>query len=83
MPEALWTDRASQDLKLLDRRTKTRIANGVERFAATGHGNIRRVQGTGELALRIGKWRIFLLSRRDEKRIHVLRVRPRGSAYQP
>lgn len=76
-----WTKPALKDLSHLDRRTRERIFKAVERFAKTGHGDVRKVQGTIELALRLGNWRIFFVRIEEERLIRVLRVRPRGSAY--
>jgi mRNA interferase RelE/StbE len=59
------------------------VWGAVSRFAATGRGDVKRLQGLPtEFRLRVGKWRVrFSL---DEARpvIHILRVLPRGEAYR-
>ena len=79
----IWLPAAIKDLQRLDHRIAARIRQAVQRLAATGHGDVRRVQSRPpELALRVGDWRIFFIYVREEQVIHVLRVRPRGSAYR-
>jgi mRNA-degrading endonuclease RelE of RelBE toxin-antitoxin system len=81
--ELVWLPAAIKDLRRLDRRTAERIREATRRFAETGHGDIRRVQSRPpELGLRVGDWRVFFVYVHAERAIHVLRVRPRGSAYQ-
>jgi mRNA interferase RelE/StbE len=79
-----WTHRASKDLARLDRQTQRRIVAAVERFAQTGHGDVKRLSGLEEeiFRLRVGDWRI-LFSRSEVLGIRVLRVSPRSGAYQP
>ena len=78
-----WTARALADVERLGARIRKRIFQTMERFAQTGHGDIRRVQESeGELAVRVGKWRVFFVQMEAERVIRVRRVRSRGSAYQ-
>ena len=79
-----WTEGAVDNMERLDRRTRERIVSAVERLAEIGHGDVRRVQRSGgELALRVGGWRVFFVYLPAEQLIRILRVRPRGSAYRP
>jgi mRNA interferase RelE/StbE len=66
----------------LDRPTRERITSGVESFAATGQGDVKRLQGEHEglIRLRIGDWRVFL-SKEEGQVLLVRAVRPRGDAY--
>jgi mRNA interferase RelE/StbE len=49
-----------RDFDGLDRITQRRVTAALERFAATGHGDVKRLQGRpGEFRLRVGKWRVF------------------------
>ena len=51
---------ALRDFDGLDRITRRRVAAALERFAATGRGDVKRLQGrSGEFRLRVGKWRVF------------------------
>ena len=66
----------------LDRGIARRIKQSVERFAATGAGNVRRLQGIEppEHRLRVGDYRVrFHL---DPDTIRILRVRNRREAYR-
>jgi len=48
------------DFDGLDRITQRRVTAALERFAATGHGDVKRLEGRpGEFRLRVGKWRVF------------------------
>jgi mRNA-degrading endonuclease RelE of RelBE toxin-antitoxin system len=64
--KAKWMRRALRDLKRVDRQTRKRIVEGVTRFAENERGDIRKVEGTEEYALRIGDWRIFFESPEDD-----------------
>lgn len=79
---AEWSARVLRDLALLDRRTRERILRAGERFAETGRGDVRRVKGTGEFALRVGDWRLFFGPPTTEV-VYYTAVRPRGGAYRP
>jgi mRNA interferase RelE/StbE len=51
---------ALRDFDGLDRITQKRVATALERFAATGHGDVKRLQGRiRDFRLRVGKWRVF------------------------
>lgn len=79
-----WTERALKDMARLDTTTRHRLFVAVDRFAATGQGDIKRLQGaaTELFRLRVGGWRV-IFSRETNNVLSVQRVRPRGSAYQP
>lgn len=80
-----WADRAQKDLARLDRQTQQRIVESLERFADSGQGDVRPLQGSKEIVyrLRVGDWRVLFSREKRFLLILVLRVRPRGSAYQP
>jgi mRNA interferase RelE/StbE len=80
--EIEWTDAALQDMAALDKGVARRIKQAVERFAATGVGNVKRLQGVAppEYRLRVGDYRIrFHL---DNETVGILRVRNRREAYR-
>lgn len=82
MREIEWTETAIADMAGLDRGIARRIKQSVERFAATGAGNVRRLQGIEppEHRLRVGDYRVrFHL---DPDTIRILRVRNRREAYR-
>lgn len=77
-----WSREAVKDLRRLDRRTKERLLEAVERLAETGHGDLIRLQPPLDgYRLRMGDWRIFLHLNSVERTIEVRQVRPRGGAY--
>lgn len=78
-----WTKPALNDVNRLDRRTRERILRAVERFSATGHGDVEKLKGSkDEYRLRVGNWRILFRLLELERLIRIRRVLPRGSAYQ-
>lgn len=67
----------------LDLPTQRRIVEAVDRFAGTGQWDVRPLQGrAGEYRLRVGEWRILFSRDKALLLILILRVRPRGDAYQ-
>ena len=73
---------AQADLAALDRPVALRIVGAINRFAATGAGNVQGLHGIHppEFRLRVGDWRVRFHDRGDW--IHVLRVRNRKEAYR-
>ncbi len=82
--EARWTKRALKELETLDRRLQERILGALDRLVSEARGDTRRLQGMAEAVyrLRVGDWRV-IFTRDQDGAILVLRVRPRGSAYEP
>jgi mRNA-degrading endonuclease RelE of RelBE toxin-antitoxin system len=66
----------------LDKAVARRVKQAVERFAATGTGNVKRLQGIDppEYRLRAGDYRIRF--HQDGETVRVLRVRNRREAYR-
>jgi len=78
-----WLDRALKEAERLDRPTRQRIFDAVDRLAATGQGDVRPLQGrSDEYRLRVGNWRILFQRDGEQLVMLVLRVRPRGDAYK-
>jgi mRNA-degrading endonuclease RelE of RelBE toxin-antitoxin system len=77
-----WTKQALEDMAAPDKGTAHRIKLGVERFAATGAGNVKRLQGIDppEFRLRVGDWRVRFHHQGDC--VQLLRVRNRREAYR-
>jgi hypothetical protein len=69
-------------LAALDRAVALRIIAAIQRFAATGAGNVQGLRGIHppEFRLRVGDWRVRFHDRGDL--IDVLRVRNRKDAYR-
>jgi hypothetical protein len=57
--EVEWTETALEDMAALDKGIARRIKHAVERFADTGAGNVKRLQGIDppEYRLRVGDYR--------------------------
>ena len=80
--EVEWTERSLDDMAALDKGMARRVKNTVERFAATGAGNVKKLQDIDppEYRLRVGDYRVrFEL---EEDAVRILRVRNRREAYR-
>lgn len=77
-----WTETSLDEMADLDKGTARRVKQSVERFAATGAGNVKRLQGIEppEYRLRVGAYRVRF--EREEETMRVLRVRHRREAYR-
>jgi mRNA interferase RelE/StbE len=80
--EIEWTETAVDDLAGLDKGIARRVKQSVERFAESGAGNVKKLQGVNppEYRLRIGDYRVRFLQYGNTLR--VLRVRNRREAYR-
>jgi mRNA interferase RelE/StbE len=80
--EVEWTEPALEDMAALDRGIARRVKQALERFAETGAGNVKRLQGIDPPAyrLRVGDYRVRF--RLDKETVRVLRVRNRREAYR-
>jgi mRNA interferase RelE/StbE len=74
---------ALRTLARLDRKTAARIVEKVELLAeqpAVLANNVRRLKGgIGLMRLRVGDWRVIY---EDRLVLAVIRIAPRGSAYE-
>ncbi|MBS1679019.1 MAG: type II toxin-antitoxin system RelE/ParE family toxin [Actinobacteria bacterium] len=72
---------ARRDLKRLDRPVQRRILDALDRFvAAPRSGDIRKLDSV-QWRLRVGDWRVRFSFDDENQVIIVLRVLPRGRAY--
>lgn len=80
--EIEWTGTALADMYALDKGIARRVKQSVERFAETGVGHVKRLQGIDppEFRLRIGDYRVRFHN--DGVTVTVLRVRNRREAYR-
>ena len=77
-----FSARARRDLRRLDPRTRARIVAGIERYAETGAGDVKRVQAQrGWHRLRVGDWRVFF-TRPDKGIVEIDSVLHRREAYR-
>lgn len=78
-----WEQSALNELRSLPRQIARRIGRAVDRFAETGHGDVRKLEGGGGLyRLRVGDHRVIFTFEDDQLVIAVLRVRNRRDAYR-
>jgi mRNA interferase RelE/StbE len=78
----VWTAPARADVHGLDKHTAMHVLSALHRFAESGTGDVRALQGDAEeLRLRIGDYRLFFVLTSDDV-IEVRRVRHRREAYR-
>lgn len=58
MKRIVWTALAKTDVRRLDKTTAMRILATLHRFADSGEGDVKALQGMEELRLRIGDYRL-------------------------
>lgn len=77
MKQIVFTPVARADVRRIDRDNAMRILTALHRFAETGEGDIKKLQGeSSELRLRVGDYRIrFTEEPRDTLHIHTVRHR--------
>lgn len=78
-----WTERAEKDFRRLNSANQRRVAGVISRFAETGEGEVKRLQGPlgAEYRLRAGDIRVRFAVASDAS-IVILRVLPRDKAYR-
>jgi mRNA-degrading endonuclease RelE of RelBE toxin-antitoxin system len=80
--EIEWTGTALEDMAALGKGIARRVKESIERFAETGAGSVKRLQGIdpSEFRLRVGDFRVRF--NQDGSAIRILRVRNRKDAYR-
>jgi mRNA interferase RelE/StbE len=75
--------RARKDLRRIDPPTRQRILGAIARLAQGAEltGDVKRLQGSQEYRLRVGGWRVRFEREDRQLIITVVRVLPRGRAY--
>jgi mRNA interferase RelE/StbE len=81
MKRIIWTGPAKADLRRLDKQNAMRILFALHRFAETGAGDVKALQGDEELRLRIGDYRLFFIDNVLDA-IEIRRVLHRREAYR-
>jgi len=85
--DAYWRvvvdDRARKDLRRIDPQARERILRAIARLAAGAElaGDVKRLRGSNEYRLRVGDWRVRFERHDRQLTIIVVRVLPRGRAY--
>ena len=77
-----FTTRARRDLRQLGKHEAASILDAVERFAADGAGDVKKLHDVTPATwrLRVGRWRV--LFRVDAGAMVVVAVRDRRDAYR-
>ncbi len=81
MSTFIWTDRAREQLRAIDRERALEILHALSDYASSGKGQVKRLKGSGDLRLRVGDYRVrFEVA--DEDTYRILRVGHRREAYR-
>jgi mRNA interferase RelE/StbE len=79
--EFIWTDRAKEQLRAIDRDQALGILHALSDYAGSGTGQVKKLKGSGDLRLRVGDYRVrFEVAGEDTYRI--LRVGHRKEVYR-
>jgi mRNA interferase RelE/StbE len=81
MKRIVWTAAATADVRSLSEPIAMQMLSALHRFAESGAGDVKSLQGREELRLRVGDYRLFFICP-DSDTIEVRRVRHRGEAYR-
>ena len=87
MPDdARWAirfeSRAERDLSRLDRPVKRRVIAALDRLLERDPSlDLRRLRGSDEWRLRVGDWRVRFELDFEARTVIVVRILPRGRAY--
>lgn len=77
-----FTRPAEKDLKRLDRPIRERVTAALRELEADPvNAPLVKLTGKDQHRLRVGDWRVRLRLDTDERAVYVLRVLPRGRAY--
>lgn len=68
-------------LERMDASNRARIREALERYASTGHGDVKALRGEfrGLHRLRVGKWRVIFALEGDL--VRAISIDNRGQAY--
>lgn len=78
-----FESRAEKDLARLDPPVARRVISTLERLLAQDPSvDLRRLQGSDEWRLRVGDWRVRLRLEFNARTVVVVRILPRGRAYE-
>ena len=82
MKRIVWTDQAKSDVRALHKTTALRLLRALHRFAESGTGDFKTLQGGSEEArLRVGDYRLFFVHTVEDT-LEIRRVRHRSQAYR-
>lgn len=81
MKRIVWTGPARIDVRSLSKPIAMQVLSALHRFAKSGAGDVKSLQGREEVRLRVGDYRLFFVCP-DADTIEIRRVRHRGEAYR-
>jgi mRNA interferase RelE/StbE len=74
--------RADRDLERLDPQVRQRVLTAIDRLSSYPRSAaLRKLKGRAESRLRVGDWRVIVELEIPTRTIVILRVLPRGRAY--
>jgi mRNA interferase RelE/StbE len=77
-----YAGRAVKDVDRLDPPIRRRVLDALGKLVADPHGGqLRKLTGSPESRLRVGDWRVLVMLDEKTKTLQVVRVLPRGRAY--
>ena len=78
----VWRDQAKAQLRAIERPTALRILHALAHLAATGEGDVKRLQNIDppEFRLRVGDYRVRFYD--DGQTLYVTAVKHRREAYR-
>lgn len=80
MKTITYSRRAAKEMKTLPTQVSERINAKLERYADTGEGDIKALQGQEGYRLRVGDYRVVFTE--DMIVIYVIKVAHRGDVYR-
>jgi mRNA-degrading endonuclease RelE of RelBE toxin-antitoxin system len=82
MKRVLFRPQAARELERLPSSSRDQVVEAIERFAQTGHGDVRMLAGEGRrLRLRVGDWRVRFAYEKPDI-IRIPHIRNRREAYR-
>jgi mRNA interferase RelE/StbE len=78
------TRRAEKDINRLDPPVKSRVLEALAQLSRDPQDarSVRKLAGRPEFRLRVGDWRVIFDVSFSRHEVYVIRVLPRGRAYQ-
>lgn len=81
MRRIVWTALAKSDVRGLSKPVAMHILAALHRFAESGVGDVKALQGEEGLRLRVGDYRLFFVCP-DSESLEIRRVLHRREAYR-
>jgi len=78
----VWTSQARTDLRAIDQQTALQILKTLARYALTGEGNIKQLQGVEPPLLRLRSQQHRVFFRDMGEYLEISRVLDRKEAYR-